>query len=87
MYPVLILVAVVSLVRVGHGAGVGRVAGWLQEVFCLLYSYLVNCMYNCNLWRSLFLMFLLSFKFCMLWTELNLDMLSIRKGLILHHGS
>ena len=38
MYPGLVLVAVVGLVRVGHGAGAGRVAGWLQEVACLLYS-------------------------------------------------
>ena len=36
--PGLVLVAMVGLVQVWRGAGVGWVAGWLQEVSCLLYS-------------------------------------------------
>ena len=40
---------------------------WSLEVSCLLYSILVNCMYYCNVWCSLFYIFLLSFEFCMLW--------------------
>ena len=54
MYPGLVLVAAVGLVRVGHGAG-GLAGRWVVAGGCLsIIFYLVNCMYYCNLCHSLF---------------------------------